>query len=152
MKSQCFNVTMLQSIIETYHQIISQFVSFIEKTIQRCLHVEELPHQTRQRGSHCEDVVNILKQILNHLSAQSHQIYFGILLFTEECSEKLTAIFNTKTRKIGEERGEGSKSKENRLVNLIKTKPLCYNQVWSSHVTESQIQSQNCHLNGLAQV
>ena len=90
----------------TYQQIIPQFVSFIEKTIQGSFNIEELSHQTGQRGSHCEDVVNILKQILDHLFAQSHQINFRMLGFTEQPSQKLRALLNTQTREIVDQRGE----------------------------------------------
>ena len=98
--------------LATYQQIIPKFVSFIEKTILDCLNIEELPHQTRQRGSHCEDVVNILKQILDHLFTESHQINFRLGSFTEQRTEKLRAVLNAQTREVVDQRGEGSKSKE----------------------------------------
>ena len=141
---------MSQSVTATYQQISSQFVSLVEKTIQRSFNIEELSHQTGQRGAHCEDVVNILKQILHHLFTESHQINFRMLGVTEESCQKLRAVLNTQARKVVHHRTEGCKSKEEPVGQFYHTKSVSL--IWSSHVTQSQIYSEDCYLNGLSLV
>ena len=77
--------------------------------------------------------------------AESHQINLRIVGFIEQSTEKLRAVLNAQTRKIVDQRGEGSKSKGEPVGQFDQTR-----SVSSNFGHQSQIYSEDCHLNGLS--